>query len=438
MYACNIYDLTSDFVENIREETRDNVIRFRNHACLALICGNNEMETAWVEWKDVVGHAPSLKRDYLLQFEYILPQVVHECAPDTFYWPSSPSSGGSFDEPGDENRGDCHYWDVWHGQLPFSEYLNHYFRFCSEFGFQSLPSIKTIRTFAEEKDLNLFSRVMESHQKNPAANGKILYYLSETFRYPKDLENLSFLSQILQGYAMKAATDHWRRNRGRCMGSIYWQFNDNWPVASWSSMDYYGRYKALHYMARRFNAPVAGSIQKMDGVMSFWISNETQQSVEVKAKVRLKSLNYEVLDEEEAVVTVDALSSVCLQKKDYSSLIKGREDSVFLCVDYSFAEGGQEVRRTEFETFVPVKYLELQEPEIEVEDHGDGSLTLSAHSFVPYCMLEGVEGDPILEDNVFAFTDSCPITVKLWEYSRDAMPREWKIYDVYHTYNQEE
>ena len=121
------------------------------------------------------GHAPSLKRDYLIQFEYLLSAVVKETAPDTFYWPSSPSSGGSFDKPNDDNRGDAHYWDVWHGQLPFSEYLNHYFRFCSEFGFQSLPSIKTIETFTEEKDRNLFSKVMESHQKNPAANGKILY-----------------------------------------------------------------------------------------------------------------------------------------------------------------------------------------------------------------------------------------------------------------------
>ena len=434
MYACNIYDLTRDFAENICAETRDNVIRFRNHACLALICGNNEMETAWVDWKAVVGHAPSLKRDYLLQFEYLLPQVVRECAPDTFYWPSSPSSGGSFDHPGDDNRGDCHYWDVWHGQLPFSEYLNHYFRFCSEFGFQSLPSIKTMRTFAEEKDMNLFSRVMESHQKNPAANGKILYYLSETFRYPKDLEKLSFLSQILQGYAMKVATDHWRRNRGRCMGSIYWQFNDNWPVASWSSMDYYGRYKALHYMARRFNASVAGSIAKKDSLMSFWISNETQQSVDVKAVVRLKTLDFTVLDEETVGMTADGLSSCCLMEKDYSGLIQGREDMVFLSVDYSFVQDGQSVSRTEFETFVPVKYLELQDPEFELKDNEDGSLTISAHTFVPYCMLEGVDGDPILEDNVFAFTDEKPVTVKLWEGSRDGMEHNWKVYDVYHTY----
>ncbi|MFQ9394845.1 MAG: hypothetical protein ACLR2E_13385 [Lachnospiraceae bacterium] len=139
---------------------------------------------------------------------------------------------------------------------------------------------------------------MESHQKNPAANGKILYYLSETFRYPRDLSGLTFLSQILQGYAMKVATEHWRRNRGRCMGSIYWQFNDNWPVASWSSMDYYGRYKALHYMARVFNEAVAGSIRKEGNTMGFWISNESLKEAAVEVKVSLKDLDFKVLYEE--------------------------------------------------------------------------------------------------------------------------------------------
>lgn len=201
--------------------------------------------------------------------------------------PSSPCSGGSFDDSEDENRGDSHYWEVWHGQKPFSEYLNHYFRFCSEFGFQSFLSMKTIRSFAKEEDMNIFSEVMESHQKNPAANGKILYYISENFRYPKDISSLVYISQIMQGMAMKTAIDHWRRNRGRCMGSLYWQFNDNWPVASWSSVDYFGRYKALHYMASRFYAPLAGSVRKDGYFMEAWAENETLQNCYCK---EIKSL----------------------------------------------------------------------------------------------------------------------------------------------------
>ncbi|MDY3919238.1 MAG: glycoside hydrolase family 2 protein [Candidatus Limivivens sp.] len=433
MYACNIYDLNPAFIENISQETRDNLLRFRNHACLALICGNNEMETAWTDWKDAQGHTPSLKRDYLLQFEYILPAIVKELAPDTFYWPSSPSSGGSFDEPGDENRGDCHYWDVWHGQKPFSEYQKHYFRFCSEFGFQSLPSIKTVETFTEEKDRNLFSRVMENHQKNPAANGKILYYLSETFRYPRDLESLIFLSQILQGYAMKEATEHWRRNRGRCMGSIYWQFNDNWPVASWSSMDYYGRYKALHYMARNFCDSVAGSIEKKETAMSFWISNESLSDRKVQARISLKTLDFAVLAQAEVTAEVKALSAQRLFEQDYAELLKDREDRVFLCVEYRYEEDGKTVEKTEFETFVPMKYLELEDPRFTVNRMEGGSVEISAKTFVPYCMLEGVDSDPVWMNNVVSITDSRPVLLKAWG-EEPAQTGEIRIYDVYHTY----
>ena len=444
MYACNIYDLNPSFEENICAETRDNLLRFRNHASLALICGNNELESAWNGWAGVKDHAPSLKRDYLLQFEYILPKLVKELAPDTFYWPSSPSSGGSFDDPDSENRGDCHYWDVWHGQKPFSEYMNHYFRFCSEFGFQSLPSIRTVESFTEEKDRNLFSRVMESHQKNPAANGKILYYISENFRYPKDLESLIFISQILQGYAMKEATEHWRRNRGRCMGSIYWQFNDNWPVASWSSMDYYGRYKALHYMAKTFCDTIAGSIEKKDAKMGFWISNETLEPVTVKAKVSLKTLDFDVLDETEVSMEIPALSARCMSEKDYGQFIKGKEDQVFLAAEYEYNQKiptGKEytdsnssskiVKKKEFETFVPMKYLELKDPQFEIRRQADGSVSVSAKTFVPYCMLEGISKDIIWQDNVVCITDKEPVTFQNMTPNQEG---EIRIYDVYHTY----
>lgn len=433
MYACNIYDLNPNFVENILAETRDNLKRFRNHASLALICGNNEMESAWVGWKEVKDHSPSLKRDYLLQFEYILLKAVKETAPDTFYWPSSPSSGGSFDDPDSEAKGDCHYWDVWHGQKPFCEYQKHYFRFCSEFGFQSLPSIRTIESFTEEKDRNLFSKVMESHQKNPAANGKILYYLSENFRYPKDLEGLAFLSQILQGYAMKTATEHWRRNRGRCMGSIYWQFNDNWPVASWSSMDYYGRYKALHYMAKAFCDPVAGSIEKRENQMGFWISNETLEAVQVKARISVKTLDFEILEEQELQDEIPALSAKCIQKKDYTKLISGREESVFLVAEYEYREKEKMIHKKEFELFVPVKYLELKDPQLEVTELADGSVKIQGKTFAPYCMVEGLSRDAIWQENVIAVTDKEPVILKLEKGSQTADGVH--VYDVYHTYS---
>ena len=252
MYACNVYDVTDAFAENCRQETYDNVRRLRHHASLGLWCGNNEIESAWDHWGDFQKETPYLRADYIRLFEEVLPKAVQEADGETFYWHSSPSSGGCFDNPDDANRGDTHYWDVWHGQKPFTDYRKYFFRFCSEFGFQSFPCAKTVNSFTLEDDRNIFSRVMESHQKNDAANGKMLYYLSENLRYPKDLTHLLYASQVLQGMAIKYGVDHWRRNRGRCMGTLYWQINDDWPAPSWSSIDYFGRWKACITWLRNF------------------------------------------------------------------------------------------------------------------------------------------------------------------------------------------
>ena len=219
MYACNAYDVTDDFAATVRQETLDNVRRLRHHASLGLWCGNNEIESAWHHWGDFQQESAYLRADYIRLFEEILPRTLREADDVTFYWPSSPSSGGCLDDPDSDRRGDVHYWDVWHGRKPFSDYQKYYFRFCSEFGFQSFPCLKTVERFTLEKDRNIFSKVMESHQKNGAANGKILYYLSENFKYPKDFKSLLYVSQILQGMAIKSGVDHWRRNRGRCMGA---------------------------------------------------------------------------------------------------------------------------------------------------------------------------------------------------------------------------
>lgn len=415
MFACNIYDLTPEFIENIEEEIRDNVTRLRHHASLALWAGNNEMETAWLNWNETKFHPMSLKRDYLIQFEYIIPKVLKECDKERFYMPSSPYSGGSFDDPEDENRGDCHYWQVWHGQKPFSDYLNHYFRFCSEFGFQSFPSMKTIRTYASGEDLNIFSEVMESHQKNPSANGKILYYLSENFRYPKNLDSLVYISQVMQGMAMKTGIDHWRRNRGRCMGSIYWQFNDDWPVASWSSVDYYGRYKALHYMAKRFYAPLAGSIRKENASMEAWAENETLQAATCKVEMKLKKLDFTVLDEVVTELEIPALSAVKLSGKDYTELISGCEKEVFLECKFTFIQNGVETVTSESEIFVPFKHLKLEIPELHAEIkecEKEYQICVSSNTYTPFLNIDFENCDCILSDNFFSITGPETLVVK--------------------------
>ena len=260
MFACANYRLTEEFEENIKAEFRDVIRRIRHHASLGLWCGNNEMEMFQAQGE--YEGTPRTRSDYIRMFEHILPEILRKEDPDTFYWPASPSSGGGFDEPNAPERGDVHYWDVWHGGLPFSDYRKRFFRYASEFGFQSFPCLKTVESFTLPEDRNIFSRVMEMHQRNEGANGKILQYLSQTFLYPASFDTLLYASQLLQAEAIRYGVEHWRRNRGRCMEAIYWQLNDIWPVASWSSIDYYGRWKALHYYAKRFFAPVMISCEE--------------------------------------------------------------------------------------------------------------------------------------------------------------------------------
>ena len=310
MYACNVYDVTDAFAENCRQETYDNVRRLRHHASLGLWCGNNEIESAWDHWGDFQKETPYLRADYIRLFEEVLPKAVQEADGETFYWHSSPSSGGCFDNPDDANRGDTHYWDVWHGQKPFTDYRKYFFRFCSEFGFQSFPCAKTVNSFTLEDDRNIFSRVMESHQKNDAANGKMLYYLSENLRYPKDLTHLLYASQVLQGMAIKYGVDHWRRNRGRCMGTLYWQINDDWPAPSWSSIDYFGRWKALHYMAQKFYAPHAVSMTLEDHRCHVYFSNESFETTEYSLTLSIRDLSGNVLETYETKGNSPAFSAI--------------------------------------------------------------------------------------------------------------------------------
>lgn len=447
MYACNVYDLTEEFEENIVAETIDNVRRLRHHASLALWCGNNELESAWVGWADFKCQTPYLKADYIKQFEHVLPKAVRKVDTHTFYWPSSPSSGGCFDQPDDENRGDKHYWDVWHGQKPFSDYQKYFFRYCSEFGFQSFPGIKTVKTYTREEDRNIFSPVMECHQKNDAANGKILYYLAETFRNPKDFESLLYDSQILQAVAIKSGVEHWRRNRGRCMGALYWQVNDNWPVASWSSIDYYGRWKALHYYARNFFAPLAGSIVKLKDEDSFirnggdqfssvavYLQNETRKDSKVHVRVALKTMDFKELDVLEKEVEVEAFSALKVCERDYRDLVKRQprvsvtpeqyrsetltaKKDVFIEAVFTYPDGRQQI---ETETLIPYKHMDLKPCVVKAfveEKEQDGkpgyNITLMSNTYAAFVELDFADADVIFSDNYFHITSGKTKTIRL-------------------------
>ena len=412
MFACNVYDLTEEFEENITKEITENVKRLRHHASLGLWCGNNEMESAWDHWPEVQSESKYLRADYIKMFEYIVPKAVRAADSETFFWQSSPSSGGCFYDPDDENRGDCHYWDVWHGQKPFTDYQKHYFRFCSEFGFQSFPCLKTVESFTEEKDRNIFSRVMENHQKNPAANGKILYYLSENFRYPENFRKLLYVSQILQGMAMKYGVDHWRRHRGRCMGTLYWQINDNWPVASWASIDYFGRWKALHYMAKKFYGPQAVSMCMDGDIMQVYLANESMDAQSYQVAFYVKNMECEILEKLTGTGTVGVQESAPILAVDVSGW-EDKKYEIFLEAEVTLADGGV---LCDVETLVPYKYLELDKPEItaEVEEQGDAFVIhLKSSCFSPFTAIGFTDADVTLEDNFFHMTDGEEMCVRL-------------------------
>lgn len=404
MYACNVYDVTDAFAENCRQETYDNVRRLRHHASLGLWCGNNEIESAWDHWGDFQKETPYLRADYIRLFEEVLPKAVQEADGETFYWHSSPSSGGCFDNPDDANRGDTHYWDVWHGQKPFTDYRKYFFRFCSEFGFQSFPCAKTVNSFTLEDDRNIFSRVMESHQKNDAANGKMLYYLSENLRYPKDLTHLLYASQVLQGMAIKYGVDHWRRNRGRCMGTLYWQINDDWPAPSWSSIDYFGRWKALHYMAQKFYAPHAVSMTLEDHRCHVYFSNESFETTEYSLTLSIRDLSGNVLETYETKGNSPAFSAIETAVVDICSW-EDQKDDVFL--EAVIHTKDQKVLK-DVETLVPYKYLNLKNPIIstEAEETNDAFiLHISSDCFAPFVALDFDDADVIFSDNFFHLTD---------------------------------
>ena len=409
MFACANYRIEDAFVRNITEEIRQNVRRIRHHASLGLWCGNNEMEQ-FAALKVYDGDEITAA-DYLIQNEYIIPQILKEEDPGTFYWPSSPSSGGRFVSPQDPDRGDVHYWEVWHGGVPFTAYRAYYFRYLSEFGFQSFPCMKTIKSFTLPVDRNIFSYVMEMHQRNSGANGKIMQYLSATYRYPGDFGTLLYASQLLQAEAIRYGVEHFRRNRNddRCMGAVYWQLNDIWPVASWASVDYYHRWKALQYYAKRFFAPVMLSCMEESEVSAgrtcisepapvvstatLCVTNETWDTVEDTVVWELRAPQGEVLRRGEAKVTVAPFSSFWLPVLDFSSY-DYREVHLFYYLEKNGSSGTV--------LFCAPKHYRFADPGPVLEvDEKNGLITVEVSAYAKSVEIYDEDGELRLDDNFF-------------------------------------
>jgi len=303
MFSCSMYPANQAFLENVEAELRYQIPRLRDHASIALWCGNNE-DLGAIGWYEESKNNPERYiADYQLLNEDTVGRVIKELDPHRMWWPSSPSAGpGDFsDNWHNDNKGDMHFWSVWHEGKPFEDYYSIKPRFVSEFGYQSFPSKSTIELYANDADFNLTSEVMEHHQKNDRGNSIIIENFSRYFRFPSGFEQMLYLSQVQQAMAMKTAIEYWRTTRPHCMGTLFWQLNDNWPVASWSSIDYTGKWKLLHYAAKQFYAPsLPIAYCKKEGQVEVYVVHDKVEPLQdAKVSVKFCRFNGEKLFKQE-------------------------------------------------------------------------------------------------------------------------------------------
>ncbi|PLW94935.1 MAG: beta-mannosidase, partial [Marinilabiliales bacterium] len=293
MFACNLFPGDSQFVENVKNEAIDNIRRLRNHPSLVLWCGNNEIDEAWHNWgwqkqfEYSMEDSTEIWNNYLYLFEEMLPGLVKKYNPEIPYWPSSPSTGWGRDEA--YETGDVHYWGVWWGRKPFEKYEEKVGRFMSEYGFQGMPDMKTIESFTEPNDRNLGSEVMDVHQKHPFGWVAIQEYMEQDYKVPESFEDYVYVSQLLQAKGIKTAIEAHRRVKPYCMGTLYWQLNDCWPVTSWSGIDYYGRWKALQYAVQRTYKTYLISFEEKNEDLAIYVVSDSITDINA-------SLNWKLMD----------------------------------------------------------------------------------------------------------------------------------------------
>lgn len=404
-FACATYPLDDPaFVENIHGEVIDNVRRLRHHPALALWCGGNEIEWlgTMLGWFKEAAEREAFRRFF---FE-TLPGWLASEDPTRPYWPGSPSSNDPFNDPNSERSGDAHLWDVYNGFKPPSFYRQQNPRFVSEFGFQALPALATVNQFAPEGNLSLNSKAVRHHQRALGGNPRLIWYLSQRFRLPTHFTDLIYLSQVLQAEVVRGGVEHWRQHPERTSGTLYWQLNDCWPVISWSGMDYYGRWKALQYAARRFFAPVLLSLEdqteKNRRKMAVWVSNDTPATWQGLVHWTLETLDGEVIEGGDQPVTSPAQSAACVLALDFSRP-KVKIDWKRVVFTAELLQGGMRLAR-QVALFVVEKELPAQEARLKAEVQENGELlqiSVSAAHLARFVELSFEGADVQFSDNFF-------------------------------------
>lgn len=418
MFACAMYPGDPEYLESVKQEAIENIKRLRHHACLALWCGNNEINEAWHNW----GWQPRLTPEqretiwghYQKIFHEILPQAVKEHDGTLSYWPSSPSYGRA--DSRSLTEGDSHYWGVWHEAKPFSEFIDQVPRFMSEYGFQSFPPEQTVGKFALPRDRALDSEVMKVHQKHPRGNELIRTYMERDYRFPEDFGHFLYLSQVLQAEGMRIGIEAHRRAMPYCMGTLYWQLNDCWPAVSWSGIDYYGNWKALHYFVRKafdevLVSPALKQDQKGDRLEIYVVSDSRLERGGV-LDMRLMDLEGNEYWQQQKPLTIEANTSRVYFDIATAELLKNK-DKTALLFSAQFRQD-ENIVATNIFYFVPPKDMKLPDPQLQVAvepvDAGF-EITLAAATLARnvYLYAEGIDGH--FSDNFFDLLPGQPVTV---------------------------
>ena len=403
MFACAGYPLQEEaFVAGIQPEVVQQVRRLRHRACLALWCGNNEIEAGWAGWGWNTPANADVKAADEQFFYRTLPGWVAAEDPDHAYWPSSPSSGRPGTDPSRDDMGDTHQWEVWHALQPFEHYRTHPSRFVSEFGFQALPALATVATYAEPPDWNMTSYIMEHHQKNIGGNGRIMSYLTAHFQLPKDFPSLVYLSQVLEAEALRVGVEYWRTLWPHTAGTLYWQLDDCWPVASWASIDYYGRWKAAHYAARRFYAPLLLSLEAHAAGVNLAIHNDTPTPASGRVRWSLETLRGQPVQAGDIPYVVDGFAVERLPPLNIADQVtdENARDLVLVC---ELRQSEQPVSRCVL-PFVPSKHLRLGDPGLTATVRAEGAhliIDLTAQGLARFVEVALEGADTVFSDNYF-------------------------------------
>lgn len=415
LFACGSYPFYNDaFVQNIHAEVKDNVRRIRHHASLAVWCGNNEVEIFALLWNK----NGKLYQTNLPFYHNTLSKWVKELDRVTPYWPGSPSAGklGGMVQSmkKGKQRGDSHLWQIWHGMLPIEAFRRYPTRFCSEFGMESMPSMHTIRSFTDGSALNLFDPVMQLHQKCRGGNEKMLFYLLAKYRNPAKFEDFVYLSQLVQANTVRFATDCWRRHIGHSNGSIFWQLNDCWPVASWSAIDYHKQFKAVMYHARHFNKMICLSNDYFDDRAELYIVNEYPDGFSGTLDWMLHDFSGNLINEGTKEVRVSPVSAAQGEVLHYKEIIKGRHKSD-LALTVSLRSGDTLVDEKHW-LLVPDKKARL--PKVRPQytckvEKGVAKVTLSSPLYARYVYLEAEDVIAPWSDNFFDIPAGRSVTVEV-------------------------